>query len=93
MLKLYDYPAWKVQIDGADTPHDATYSGQLKVDLAPGRHDVRVIFTRTPDRTLGIVISFFTAAVLILLACFNERRRGESNDPASNRQAEPAISN
>ena len=92
VLKLYDYPAWKVQIDRADAPHEPTYSGQVKVDLPPGRHEIRVVFTRTPDRTLGIVISFLTAAALVTFAFFDERRRGRSNDPASNRQAEPAIS-
>ncbi|HJX01463.1 MAG TPA: hypothetical protein VJ453_14915, partial [Terriglobales bacterium] len=92
ILKLYDYPAWKVRIDGAETPHESTYSGQLKIDLPPGRHQVEVDFTRTPDRTLGIVISLVSAVMLGVLAFFSERRRDESTDRTSNRQAEPAIS-
>src|SRR5205807_8992874 len=75
VLKLYDYPAWRAYIDGTAQAHESTYGGQIKVDLPPGRHQVVIRFTRTPDRTLGIVISFLSAVVLISLMLFSSSRR------------------
>ena len=82
VLKLYDYPAWKTYIDGAAQPHETTYGGQIKVDLRPGRHEVVVRFTRTPDRTVGSVISLVSAFILVALMFLSSSRYSRA---ASNR--------
>jgi hypothetical protein len=87
LLKLYAYPAWEVRVDGSPTYYDTTYSGQINVELPPGRHDVKVLFTRTEDRTIGIVISLLAAIILGLLALITFR-----GEDASNRAIERAIS-
>jgi hypothetical protein len=84
VLKLYDYPAWQTYIDGASQSHETTYGGQIKVELPPGPHQVVVRFTRTLDRTLGIVISLVSAVALISLMFFSSSRRGRAT---SNRES------
>jgi hypothetical protein len=74
-------------VDGSPTYYDTTYSGQINVELPPGRHDVKVTFARTPDRTAGIVISLLAAIILGLLALITFR-----GDDASNSAIERAIS-
>jgi hypothetical protein len=74
-LKLYDYPAWSVELDGKPATPETTYSGSLKQDVPPGDHELRVWFSRTPDRTVGIAISFFSAMILLALTYFAERRQ------------------
>jgi hypothetical protein len=81
-LKLYDYPAWRVEIDGKPATPETTYGGSLKIDVPPGAHELRVWFSRTPDRTAGIVISFFSAMILLALIYLAERR--EPPNVASN---------
>jgi hypothetical protein len=69
-LKLFDYPAWQVEIDGKLTVHESTYAGQIKVGVPPGDHSVRVCFVRTPDRTAGIAMSLLSAVILLGLFYF-----------------------
>jgi hypothetical protein len=88
-LKLYEYPAWQVRLDGNPVQHDVTYKGQIKVQVPPGRHDIDVRFTRTPDRTIGIVISALSALALFIFTFTSSRR---TQQPASNRRPEQAIS-
>jgi hypothetical protein len=69
-LRLLDYPAWRVEVNGkAVKPQHAETDGQLIVPLAPGTQRVTAKFVRTPDRTLGDVISLL--AMLTLLALLN----------------------
>lgn len=75
-LKLLNYPAWQVQVDGNSvTGSTATQTGQLLVPLSAGSHHVEVEFRRTTDRTLGIVISVLSIAGLLIPAGFALRRK------------------
>ena len=57
-LRLLNYPAWQVEVNGSRIqPVSAEDSGQMVVPLPAGQSRVTARFTRTPDRTLGIVIS------------------------------------
>ena len=87
-LKLYDYPAWQAWIDGSPVQHEVAYSGQIKLQVPPGRHHIDLRLTRTPDRTIGIVISAISVISLFLLTFFGPRR---SQQTASNRGVEAAI--
>lgn len=83
VLKLYAYPAWEVKVDGRHAYYDVAYSGQIKLELLPGQHDVEVRFARTPDRTAGMVISALSAIVLALFVFIHRRSgAGGSTSPA-----------
>jgi uncharacterized membrane protein len=59
-VRLLKYPAWRVMVDGNPAQTSAADdTGQLLVQVPAGRHEVSVEFVRTPDRTLGGVISVF----------------------------------
>jgi hypothetical protein len=69
-LRLLDYPAWRVEVNGkAVTPGHAETNGEIVLLLAPGTQRVMAKFMRTPDRKLGDGISVL--ALLTLLALLN----------------------
>jgi len=69
-LRLLDYPAWRVEVNGkAVTPGHAETNGEMVLLLAPGPQRVTAKFVRTPDRKLGDGISVL--ALLTLLALLN----------------------
>ncbi len=69
-LRLLNYPAWQVEVNGkAVTPQHAESSGQMILSLTAGTQHITARFVRTPDRKVGIAISW--AAVLTLLALLN----------------------
>jgi hypothetical protein len=47
-------------------------TGQMMVPAEAGENRVRITFTRTWDRTLGIIISVLTALVMIALVVGNK---------------------
>jgi hypothetical protein len=72
-LRLLDYPAWRVKVNEAVVvPEQTGETAQITVPLAAGRSQVAVRFIRTPDRTIGAVIS--AAGVLIALLLFTRRQ-------------------
>jgi hypothetical protein len=56
-LRLFNYPAWKVQVNGKVVTAGTRDAGEMVVTLGPGMNDVRLVFVRTWDRTVGGVIS------------------------------------
>ena len=69
-LRLLAYPAWRVEVNGKIVaPQHPEATDQMILRLAPGTQRVTVKFVRTPDRTLGIVLSVL--GLLTLLALFN----------------------
>ena len=73
-LRLLNYPAWQVQVDGnTTTAESAPTTDQILVALAPGPHRVDVQFRRTWDRTAGDALSLVTAVLLIAWTGWNRR--------------------
>jgi uncharacterized membrane protein len=69
-LRLLDYPGWRVEVNGNTVkPQHAEGTAQMILRLGPGAQRVTAKFVRTPDRTLGAVISVL--GLLTLLALFN----------------------
>jgi hypothetical protein len=69
----YDYPGWRVTIDGAPTPyrHEPPY-GLITVDVPDGEHHVTLRMGSTPPRTVGSLISL-AAALAIVVGLFWRR--------------------
>ena len=58
ILRLLNYPAWDVRVDGKHVqPGYVDTTGQMVLPLTAGIHQVDVRFRRTWDRTLGIWVS------------------------------------
>jgi hypothetical protein len=80
-LRLFNYPAWKVTVDGVPvTAETMEKTGELLIPVEPGTHRVLVVFDRTPDRLLGAILSLCTAIALIILRSIR-RRTLEANEP------------
>jgi hypothetical protein len=69
-LRLLNYPAWRVEVNGRPvTPDHPEGTEQILVPLAAGTQRISAHFIRTPDRQLGIAVTWLGA--LTLLAFLN----------------------
>ncbi len=71
-VNQYYFPGWKVFSDGKEIPisyqaQDEDEKGLIYFTLDPGKHLVRVIFTKTPIRDLADNASFVSAICMVLL--------------------------
>jgi hypothetical protein len=72
-LRLFNYPAWQVLVNGRVVQTGTREgTGQMLVPLERGSNRVEIEFTRTWDRTLGLLISVVT---LLLIMVFQRRGR------------------
>jgi hypothetical protein len=75
-LRLFNYPAWKVTVNGFPTQTRTSEVTRLMIiPVATGENDVRVSFTRTPDRLAGEIVSLISLGVF---AAFWIRSRSPS---------------
>jgi hypothetical protein len=75
-VRLLNYPAWDVQVDGKNvSPEAAPETAEMLLPLAPGRHEVQIQFARTPDRIAGDVISLLSVIGLAGFALIQRRRK------------------
>ena len=75
VLRLFNYPAWRVEVNGQvveASTRDLT--GQMLIPVEAGENRVQITFMRTWDRTLGGMISGFTAFSLAGLVMLRRRR-------------------
>jgi hypothetical protein len=63
----YDYPGWRVSIDGRTTPHrhEAPY-GLVTVDVPAGEHHVSLRMGSTPPRRVGGLISLVAGLAIVV---------------------------
>jgi hypothetical protein len=73
-LRLFNYPAWDVRIDG-NTVAAATApkTGQILLPLAAGSHHIEITFRRTRDHAVGALVSALFVAGLVLFVSFGFR--------------------
>lgn len=70
------FPGWRVYVDGEKTPvefQDQQWRGLVTFAVPDGKHDVRVVFGRTPVRLGAEIISIVMMGVLIVIAPFFQR--------------------
>jgi len=75
VLRLFNYPAWLVEVNGQvveASTRDLT--GQMLIPVQAGENRVQITFTRTWDRTVGGMISGFTAFSLAGFVMLRRRR-------------------
>ncbi|MGA9814056.1 MAG: 6-pyruvoyl-tetrahydropterin synthase-related protein, partial [Terriglobales bacterium] len=74
VLKLFNYPAWKVEVNHRPVTtgtHEIT--GQMVIRADAGENQVQITFARTRDREIGGIISLLT--IMLLLAALLYQRR------------------
>jgi len=71
-VRLLDYPAWRSELNGSRvSPEHGESTSEMVFPLAPGLHRITVRFARTPDRTLGNMLSLggiLVLSVMVVLA-------------------------
>jgi hypothetical protein len=67
-LRLLNYPAWKVEVNGkAITPERTDDFNVMVIPVQPGSSVIRVWFTRTMDRMIGIWVSILGVILMLLM--------------------------
>jgi hypothetical protein len=67
-LRLFNYPAWQVTVNGRATETEKTpVTGLMVVPVAAGDSDVYIYFRRTTDRIVGDIVSLISLAVFLVL--------------------------
>jgi hypothetical protein len=67
-VRLFDYPAWSVIVNGKPAITQKTdVTGLLVIPIAAGENDVRIDFRRTIDRYAGNAVSVFSLALFVVI--------------------------
>jgi hypothetical protein len=65
-VRLFNYPAWQVVVNGKPTTAQTTdVTGLIVIPVAAGDNDVRIHFRRTIDRVAGNVVSLISLVLLV----------------------------
>jgi hypothetical protein len=68
VLRLFNYPAWEVAVNGTSVHAETTeVTGQMVIPIQVGRNDVQIRFGRTADRKLGDAISLISVCVALAI--------------------------
>jgi len=75
LLRLFNYPAWQVQINGRVASKETQeLTGQMIIPVDAGDNHVEIRFVRTWDRTLGGVISGVTLLLVLAASVFSRKK-------------------
>jgi hypothetical protein len=76
VLRLMDYPSWRVTVDGQPVTHrPKREDGLMAVPLAAGSHEIAVQWRATGDVVVGRAISAIAVLALIGVAVFERKSR------------------
>lgn len=90
-LKLLAYPAWRVTVNRKPEAFDAAPgTGEIEVRVPAGADRVRVVWTRTWDRTAGGIISLASITACLLILFFEKKTFSR---PVNSRPASGAAEN
>ena len=74
MLKLFNYPAWRVEVNRHLVETGMTKpAGQMVIPVGEGDNQVRITFVQTRDREIGGFISFGAVVLFLTLMPFKRR--------------------
>jgi hypothetical protein len=74
VLKLFSYPAWRVEVNGRPVQTEARrVTAQLVIPVQVGENNVQITFAHSPDRTIGGSISLATVILMIGMLLFERR--------------------
>ena len=75
-LRLFDYPAWAVEVNGSRVVTEVQdVTGEIVVPVQAGANLVRVTFIRTRDRLVGNIIALLALLVALVWAIQQRRFR------------------
>jgi hypothetical protein len=63
-LNLFDYPIWRVDVDGSRVSKRQDQDGRVVMAVPAGSHVMRIFLERQWDAKLGIALSLVTAVLL-----------------------------
>ncbi len=64
-VRLFNYPAWSVVVNGKPVETEATdVTGLIVIPIAAGNSDIYIYFRRTIDRLIGSIVSLISLFVL-----------------------------
>ena len=67
IVRLFNYPAWEVVVNGKPTETQRTdVTGLIVIPIAAGDNDVQIHFRRTLDRLVGNIISLISVALFVV---------------------------
>jgi hypothetical protein len=67
-LRLLNYPAWRVELNNSIvSPEPPTDTNQMIIPIPAGPSLVRVRLLRTPDRTVGLLLSGLSTLLVVAL--------------------------
>jgi hypothetical protein len=76
VLRLMDYPSWRVTVDGVSTPVRPTREdGLMAVPVTAGSHAIDVQWAATSDVVAGRAISVVALLALIMVAALERKNR------------------
>jgi len=73
ILRIYDYPAWKMLLNGRAHPTQTAYDGRIQFDLDAGEHEIVLRYGITSALWLGIGASVLSAAAFVGIYCYRPR--------------------
>jgi hypothetical protein len=66
-VRLFNYPAWNVVVNGKPTETQTTdVTGLIVIPMAGGNSDVHIHLRRTIDRVIGDIVSLISLALLVV---------------------------
>jgi hypothetical protein len=75
-MRLLNYPAWRVKVNDVDfIPQQVGETDQMILPLGAGSSHIEVRFIRTPDRTIGGVVSGGSVLLTLLIFAWGRRPR------------------
>jgi len=78
IFRLFNYPAWKVEVNGRLVKAESGTSGQVMVPIEAGQSVVHISFSPTWDRTLGQIVSAVVFVTLSFIFLFNKKIDGRN---------------
>lgn len=67
LLRLFNYPCWKVEVNGTTVPTETTpHTGLMVIPIPAGEDRVRITWVEGWDRRIGGMVSIFGLVVVVI---------------------------